>query len=223
MEQETTLKRILEILENNEKLKLISTLSVYEISQQQPEKTEEKYDPFKDHPSLPFIIGLSLLKPNSSTDLPQPEDIQKIIDESKNYFDQFITESLFQLEKLQSKEESSILQTRLQNLVGQINPHRYEFQNDDILRSIFGILDDYYKSTYGFTINEALGYGKKIRNHVENCLNQQFDLARKAAALAKTKINDKSQKKNLERFQKETGLSTEDIIQRSYISTFEKK
>jgi len=112
MEHENTLKRIFEIIENNEKLKLISTLAVYEIIQQQPEKTEEKYDPYKDHPSLPFIIGLSLLKPNSSTAIPEPSNIQKIIDESKNYFQQFIMESLFQLEKPQSKENSSILQIR---------------------------------------------------------------------------------------------------------------
>ena len=158
-------------------VELLSHISL--LSQFFPEGKPESNQDLREKPILHFLAGLCLKNGNHSNSHPDNQEIEKIIELLNEYFIYYSQDLIFQSAKKEqvSEIDSLILCARLQKIISQINPSIYPFQLENLLKNVFGRLDNYFIGKVGFSVADALNFGQKIIKRYERLLNKRLNEA----------------------------------------------
>ena len=158
-------------------VELLSHISL--LSQFFPEGKPESNQDLREKPILHFLAGLCLKNGNHSNRHPDNQEIEKIIELLNEYFIYYSQDLIFQSAKKEqvSEIDSLILCVRLQKIISQINPSIYPFQLENLLKNVFGRLDNYFIGKVGFSVADALNFGQKIIKRYERLLNKRLNEA----------------------------------------------
>ena len=158
-------------------VELLSHISL--LSQFFPEGKPESNQDLREKPILHFLAGLCLKNGNYSNRHPDNQEIGKIIELLKKYFIYYLLDLVFQSAKKEqvSEIDSLILCARLQKIISQINSSIYPFQLEELLKNVFGILDNNFIKKVGFSVTDALNFGQKIIKRYKRLLNKRLNEA----------------------------------------------
>lgn len=183
-------KQIEGIIKGVDPVELLCQISL--LTQFFPEGKPESNQDLTDKPTLHFLAGLCLKNGNPSNKHPNNQEIVKTMDLLDKYFLYDFQELILQSAKKKKVSDLDvlILSARLQKMVSQINPNIYKFQLEDFLQNVFSKLDNYFVKKMGFTVSDALNFGRKIMQRYERLLNRRRDKAKEAGETAKSKLRD---------------------------------
>jgi hypothetical protein len=189
-QKEKVKQQIEDLVKDVDPVELISHVSL--LSHFTPEG-KPKSDEGSQTPKVHFLVGLCLQNANLNSRCPDNEEIgntMKLLDEYFNYYFQSLVFESFAIKDQVSETDLLVLSARLQKVTSQINPSIYQFQLEDLLRGVFGKLDDYFIRKVGFTVSDALYFGEKIVKRYERLLNQRVDEARSGRERAERELKD---------------------------------
>jgi len=178
------------LIKDIDPVELLSHISL--LSQFFPEGEPESNQNLREKPILHFLTGLCLKNGNHSNRHPDNQEIGKIMELLDEYFIYYSQDLIFQSAKKEqvSEIDGLILCARLQKIISQINPSIYPFQLEELLKNVFGRLDNYFIEKVGFSVADALNFGQKIIKRYERLLNKRLNEAREAQERAKQELKD---------------------------------
>jgi len=196
-------------------VELLSQISL--LSQFFPEGKPESNQDLRDKPILHFLTGLCLKNGNNSNIHPDNQEIGKIIELLDEYF-YYPQDLIFQSVKKEqvSEIDGLILSARLQKIISQINPNVYPFQLEDLLKNVFGKLDNYFIKKVGFSVADALYFGQKIVKRYERLLNKHLGEAREARERARQELKDPIKGSQLRETLRKKNVTEEEFME-SYL------
>jgi len=167
-----SLIKLEEKLNSSNKLEILSRISILTQFRSEGTSFSEYYGTLSDTACMPFIIGLSLKSREISENEPSFQDIEEILNLLESFFNNF---GLALRPKTNTPEsyEEIVYSARIHGLIGQINPERYPFQILELLEKSFEGLDDFFKTEYGFTVKDAITFGRFIEDNYVRNLNER--------------------------------------------------
>ncbi len=200
------------LIEEVDPVGLLSCVSL--ISQFSLEGRLELNQDLRDRPILHFLTGLCLKNGIHSNRPPTNQEIEEIIELTKEYFDYYLQDLIFQTSKKEQVSAISglILSARLQKIISQINSSIYLFQLEDFLTSVFSKLDNYFVKKVGFSVADALNFGQKIIERYVRLLNKRFEESIDAIEKTKRELKDPIKGAQLQETLRKKNLTEEDFM-----------
>lgn len=181
-EKERYLVELQDLIKITDKIEFLSMLAI--ITQFAPRNSDNPiygsdsiYPEITEKPILHFLAGLCLNSTQNGDNLDYAQTF-KILDISEKYFTFFIQSIMFEnicMDKI--FENQLVLISRLQKLIGDINPNLYLFQAEDILKDIFSKLDYYFEKELGFSTSDAWIFGNKIIMRCHRLFEEKIRIA----------------------------------------------
>jgi len=174
-------EELIELIKDVDCIELLCHISFLNSLTPQPysdffyDKISEDLKVFKDNPSIQFLAGLILKYKNFNGRQLQEGDIRRSVSLINEYFFSYRDHLILQKSEKEkvSEKDGVILISRLQKIIGQINPNLYPFQIDQLINDVFHKLKDYYFDTYGFTPKDALNFSKRIVGRYERLVQKR--------------------------------------------------
>ena len=190
---------------------LMANLAVQELVAQSFQ-FHETDDPVGENPLIIYLLGLFLQKNNLEKSKPHPTQTPDILGSVIKYFDSYKLYIVTMNLDDQKNTDSLVVHSRLHKILGDANPHCYVEQKCDLVTTIFSSNDDFFKTNFGFSINDALEYGKKIRQMIEKKLNENVKMVEDVMAEnTKKQIDDDKNNEFLKMIEKEDQTLENDI------------
>ncbi|MCA9828198.1 MAG: hypothetical protein KC444_07405 [Nitrosopumilus sp.] len=139
---------------------LMANVAIQELFAQSPE-LHRTDDPVGENPLVVYLLGLFLQKNNIEKGEPHPNQALDILNSVTKYFDSFKWNMMPMDPDNRKDTDSLLVSSRLKKLFDDTNPHCYPDQKYELVRTIFSSIDDFLKTNYGFSVNDALDYEKK--------------------------------------------------------------
>ncbi|ONN27472.1 hypothetical protein XJ44_03955 [Thermosipho affectus] len=118
----------------------------------------------REKPILQFLSGVYLKNNNYLIKKPNLKKIYRLIQLTSKYLDLFVFSKYLETESIP---------THHIELLKQINPEIYQFQLEDFIDNVFLKLDPFFINKFGFSINDAIDFGKKIIKKIEEKFNDK--------------------------------------------------
>ena len=206
-------QQIEDIIKDVDPVELLLHLSL--LSQFIPEGEPESNQDLRDKPTLHFLVGLCLKSENLDNRPPDNQEVSKIIELLDKYFIYFSQGITFQSVKKEqvSEVDELILLAKLQKMISQINSNGYQFQLENLLRSVFGKFDDYFVGKVGFTVSDALNFEQKIVERCVRLLNERLSNAREAREMAEQELKDPKKGQQLHEVLKKKDATEKEFLE----------
>lgn len=211
--------KIERIVERVDSVELLSHISL--VTQFAPEgqlESSQFLQDLREKPTLHFLTGLCLRVGRHTDILPTNQQVGKVLEQLNRYFI-FYSQGLV-LQSVKKEQvpdvDGVILSSRLHKIIGAINRGMYEYQLHDLLANTFGRLDNFFIKEVGFTIADAITFGRKIANRYTRLVNERINTAREAQEKAKTDLNDPIKGAAMRKFLAEKESKEDDFL-KSYL------
>jgi len=200
-------------IKNIDPVELLSHISL--LSQFFPEEEPELNQHLREMPILHFLAGLCIKNGKHSNRYPENQEIEKIIKLLNEYFIYYSQDLILNGAKKEQVLEIDglILSARLQKLINQINPNIYPFQLEDLLKNVFGRIDNYFIEKVGFCVADALNFGQKIINRYERLVNKRLNEAIDAQERARQELKDTIKGPKLQEILRKNNVNEEEFIE----------
>lgn len=139
---------------------------------------EKQINILREVPGFQFLLGLALKKKPVGDEKASIQTALSIVSLLEQYFKSNLKkQDSIDKQLTDNSIEYMVNFARAHNLMWQINLDRFEFQQVNFLKDVYGKLDEYFMNKSGFTISDAIDFSYKIFENSKTIMKDCFSEA----------------------------------------------
>jgi len=198
-------------------ISLLNALTPQPVFDNSYDKVNKDLKVFKENPSVQFLTGLALKYEDFNGRQLQEDDIEKVITLINEYM--FSSRNHLILKSSDkdnvTEKDGIILFSRLQKIIGQINPNMYPHQIEQLINDVFQKFEKHFFNTYGFTPKDALNFGKQIIERYDNLVRKRKEETLKSKEKMRKELEQSKKGEEIRKMFKESyaTMNDEEILE----------